>query len=94
MYHFISGGVLAIWFEGHLYNLINFNLFNNLIKLFGRAQWPAELEHVFVLFPLNGSEPFGLNQGYKCSLSSNLEPRDQHPRTHWLRSIFKALCSS
>lgn len=42
--HFLIGCAFAIWFEGHLHNLI---------ELFSRDQWPAELEKVFMLLLVN-----------------------------------------
>lgn len=71
-YHFINGYAFAICFEGNLHNLI---------KLFNRAQRPAELEEVFVLLLVKEFEPFRLNQGYRCPPSSTLEPGVLHPYT-------------
>lgn len=86
--HFLSGCAFAIWFEGHLHNLI---------KLFSKAQKPAELEKVFMLLFVNEFEPFRLDQGYRCLLSSNLEPQVLLLHTHIGCILFKkdsALCST
>ena len=72
-YHFINGYAFAICFEGNLHNLI---------KLFNRAQRPAELEEVFVLLLVKEFEPFrntGAPQGIQVSPKQHLRARSSAP---------------